>query len=202
MLIALLVSCPVALGLGSLPARSPIQPPVEETGEKDEAQESPTRAGLAPVAPAPRLEVLEGRALVFGERGFSDVPRGPYGKAGAGGYLELGPAARIELAWSGLGSAQILGPAAIEWAADAEGAPYLYIWFADRVELDVRRGTFGLNYAGRVVTDARRGALSLREVPGGLRVRHHGGEAGLLWCLEPDGEEGRWRRRTLASGAQ
>lgn len=102
MLVALLVACPLTLVAGStLPL------PVVPSGEEEKSKEAPARIALAQPAPAPRLEVLEGRALVFGEHGFFDASRGPHGSAGVGGYLELGPAARIELAWSGLGSAQV-----------------------------------------------------------------------------------------------
>ena len=171
--------------------------PLETQGE------TPAASALPGLGPAPRCAVLEGRARVWSEAGMAEFSRGFGWEASSrrqSGYLELGPAARIELAWSGLASAQVLGPAAVEWTLDKNGAPSLFVWRADRIELDVRRGGFSLNYAGRVAVDCGRGALSLREVGGGLRVRQHGGEPGVLWVHQGDLGAPRWAGKPLTAG--
>jgi hypothetical protein len=152
------------------------------------------------VAPEASLQVLAGRAELWcGTHRAGTLHAGNGPREIAQGYLELGPRSELELGWSGLSSVHVHGPAALEWSmAGPESQPRLYVYFLSHLELEVRRGRVGLNLAGGLALDARRGAYQLRALAGGHELRHHGGSASRLFLRKVGA--GSWSESQLLPG--
>ncbi|MEM7309246.1 MAG: hypothetical protein AAF682_21355 [Planctomycetota bacterium] len=93
-------------------------------------------------------------------------------------YIELGAGGEIELAWPGLASLRVTGPAALEWTPSAsapnEGAVQLYRF--RRLEAEVRRGRRDLRLPQGWNLSLARGAVHAEErVTGDVLVHHRGG---------------------------
>jgi hypothetical protein len=131
-------------------------------------------------APAPsplELRVDTGRVELVDAGGLRSLtPRsGPVGLSGVA-YAEAGALSEVELRWSGLASAEVEGPAALEVASGSEARLRLVRF--QHAEVEVRRGSLSIVAGEACVIELRAGALGLRELPDGvIQLENRGGRA-------------------------
>ena len=147
--------------------------------DADERKDVPPRPPVEVV-----LKVLSGRAsLVQGEKVETLTRVGGAREIAGKAYLELGTGSELELAWPGLSSVRLTGPAALEWTppgADPMRIKLRLLRF-DRLEAEVRRGSYVLDLPQAWSLDLGRGAISIEERPqGDLVITHRGGEDAKL----------------------
>jgi hypothetical protein len=136
--------------------------------------------------------VTSGRAeLVLGRELLAFTPAtGPRALAGPA-FVELGARGVLELRWSGLASATVSGPAALE-VGTGEPARLQLVRLA-AAEIEARRGTLALELAGGVRLTVERCALGVRALPdGAIELLHRGGAA--LRVLRPGARRELWLR--------
>ncbi len=147
--------------------------------------------GETPAPPPPhlRLDVGEVRLVEGDTVRALDRRAGAVALAGDSARIECGAQSEFELAWRGLASATVHGPAALELECVPElgGAPRLRLEQAQRLELEVRRGTLTLELSGVGVLEVCSGALQVRARPhGAFELLNRGG---AVLELRRDGAE-------------
>ena len=158
----------------------------------------------APGTDAVSLRVVTGRAELATADGVRTLtPSSGAVELSDPTYAEAGALSELELRWSGVASAEIEGPAALEVGPGER----LHLVRFHRAEVEVRRGSLTLLVGEACVLELSGGAVSLRELPeGGLELRNRGGRALRVRLsgssrertLEP-GETVRLRRRAPAA---
>lgn len=132
-------------------------------------------------APVVRMTTGSGRLLAEHTVQTLDARSGAVHLAGASGRVESGAAARTELAWRGLASATITGPAAFELGRE----PGLVLETCATAEVEVRRGTLALELAGLGSLELAAGAVRVRHLPdGGVELLNRGGRTLEFWLGE------------------
>ncbi|MEQ1891421.1 MAG: hypothetical protein ABL998_02670 [Planctomycetota bacterium] len=129
---------------------------------------------LAPsVDPTPRLRVAEGAARLVTERDVRalDPRSGGVALESASAYVECGARSELELAWRGVASVELAGPAAFEFGS----APRLALDSFRSAELEARRGVLSVEVSGLMVFELRAGAVRLLSSPAGVDVLNRGG---------------------------
>jgi hypothetical protein len=139
---------------------------------------------------APVVRMSAGSGRLFSERSVQtlDARTGAVHLAGKSGRVECGAATRVDLAWRGLASATVTGPAAFELARE----PGLLLEVFGTAEVEVRRGTLALELAGLGSLELAAGAVRVRCLPdGSAELLNRGGRVVEFWLGE---------RRPLAIG--
>jgi hypothetical protein len=145
---------------------------------------------LLPVAPhpvwpqGPMIRVLAGQAqLAEGRVVRALEPRtGAVALAEETGWLETSARGTVELAWRGLASATIEGPAAFQ----LERSPVLVLTRFRVAEIEVRRGKLVLELVGAGSLELAAGSLQARALPGGVLELLNRGAGELLLRREDE----------------
>ena len=129
-----------------------------------------------PPAPPPSvaLTVLAGRAALVQGEAVCTLTRASGRRSVQGdAYAELGPGGDLELAWPGSATLRAKGPAALEWGPTDR----VRALRAERLELEVRRGSRTLALPLEWEARLARAAISVEELATGeLLIEHRGGE--------------------------
>jgi len=138
-----------------------------------------------------RVQAGEVRVQRAGTETSVDPRAGSVRLGGVGERLEAGALVAFELAWRGQASARLSGPLLVT-LQDDPGVAFLRFQSAD---VEVRRGTLRLAFAGHGTLWLGPGALVARTLPAGLLELENRG-AGTLEI-----RRGRERPLTIAPGA-
>jgi hypothetical protein len=138
------------------------------------------------------VRVTGGRAeLVLGREPLALTPSACPRALAAPAYVELGARSTLELRWSGLASAAISGPAALEVGPGER--PRLQLLRLARAEIEVRRGTLALELPGGGLLALAHCALGLRALSDGrIELQHRGGAP--VRILRPGARRELWLR--------
>lgn len=120
--------------------------------------------GAAEGGPIVRVDAGEARLVDGREPRVLDRRSGASALAATKGWVEAGALAEVELAWRGLASARVYGPASFQIARE----PGLVLEHAQVLELEVRRGTLALALTGAGSLEVGAGALRVRSLPDGV----------------------------------
>lgn len=147
-----------------------------------------------PVSTEAVVRLVAGRAtLVQGDEVDHLARVGRSWVARGASYLELGPGGEVEIAWNGLASLRVTGPAALEWERKPYRGPHVRVLRLKRLEVETRRGGLRLDLGQGWTLELERAALhAAHRFGGGIDVIHHGGTpirvrsgAEAPWSLAP-----------------
>ena len=136
-----------------------------------------------------RIELQRGRALLVKDSGVVPVRRHLGVQISPGpGHLELAPASRAVVRWSGMGSLTLSGPSSVSWQELPSGGLLWRFGALHGAQVEIRGGQARIELPDAWRVDLGRGAFSFRGLPGGGTELKN--QAGTLLRATWIGEEG------------